>query len=512
MSSQIRNITAGVTLLTLSDYQLAINISGGAAQIYLPSVQDWLTYQEKSGNQVGLKAITFSDIANLCATNNITLYAANGDNINTVSSYVVNLNGASGMLFPNPNGNSWSLFLDLEAAPTPPPPPTVINNKNFIQVDPVYGNDTTAVSNGIYNPNHPFLTVESAIANASVGDLIVCIKGTHNLSSTIVNPQVDFYLYPDAILNCSGGVFSKTDGGTLNIYGEGQLVGGGFAVPVILVNSSSVLNITANKITHSSSFYGAIYAESLAVVNANVKEIDCSFNLANAIVADTGAKVYLTANVVKFSWVGYIVGDSSEVIANVERTICYNIAGDFTTLGNSYVLIANGALNAKATVNGDLFTAQTEDSPTGAGGGLNFQNGAGGTIILNGTKSIVRQQNPIRISNCPSGNIIVLSEIQNIQDGGTGFSGRGAYLNSGKLTLKSKLSNSTNDSLVQYDGGTLILDDAVLIATAGATESIATAAAPITMKVYSGYTNKAINVGISNSIVGTSLIVDAGVE
>ena len=116
MSNLVRNIGSGVTLATLSDYQFAISTQDGSAIVYLPNVQDWIEFKQKSGFSGDLQSLRFSDIGGVAAINNITFVAANGNNINGLSSVVINVNNLSGLLIPNANGTSWTCIYSVNSS------------------------------------------------------------------------------------------------------------------------------------------------------------------------------------------------------------------------------------------------------------------------------------------------------------------------------------------------------------------------------------------------------------
>ena len=107
----IRNIGAGVSLLSLSEYQLDINTVSGSAQLFLPSVANWLNFRKNNSGQYSgdLQSIRLSDIGGAAALNNITIYAdtESGNTINGAASLVISTNLTSGLLIPNANGTSW---------------------------------------------------------------------------------------------------------------------------------------------------------------------------------------------------------------------------------------------------------------------------------------------------------------------------------------------------------------------------------------------------------------------
>lgn len=387
----------------------------------------------------------------------------------------------------------------------------VINNKNFIGVDPVYGNDTQAVTDGKYNPNSPFKNIDVAVANAASNDVILLYPGTHNTFG-ISNPVCSFYgLGGSVISNPYGGSVFSLFNGVLRITGDSVITN--VSGPAINATLSTV-EVQCKAIISTAIFYAGLYIDKNSKATVTCKELDTRQNFANAVVVDGDSELILNADVMRYSWVGYIVGTSSTLIANVAKNIQHDLVGDFTALGNTCVLVANGATKATAKINGDLYDEKTGPPASGAGAALNFQNSATGVIILNGHRSYVKQIYALRNANCPGGEIIVNSEIIN-QYANTvgGASGMGAWLNAGIIRLRNKLqtvNGAATDPCITLAGGTLILDGAVILANPGA-ESIA-APAPITYKCYSGYTNNAPNANATNAIAGTTLVVDPLVQ
>jgi hypothetical protein len=115
---------------------------------------------------------------------------------------------------------------------------TAINNKNFIGVDPVYGNDTQAIADGKYNPNSAFRNLDVAVANAASNDVIVLYPGTH-ITFGIFNPVCSFYgLAGSVISNPYGGSVFTLSNGVLNIEGDSVLYNVGN--PVVNASLSTV--------------------------------------------------------------------------------------------------------------------------------------------------------------------------------------------------------------------------------------------------------------------------------
>lgn len=235
-------------------------------------------------------------------------------------------------------------------------------------------------------------------------------------------------------------------------------------------------------------------------------EVDCSYNASIAFTADYSGRLTVNAPVVKSSHFAYLaLNNDSIIVANVGRTILYDVA--FGGFGSHYAGSSNNATNTRITINGDLFSAATIDNP---GSALVYSNGcADCLVILNGSVSKIRLPQVVNISNSPNCQAVILSEIENTQE-----TGSGVLMNTGKVTVKSKIKNaglSTTEVININGGGEVILDNAVLVCGAGATESIISPA-PTTIKVYSAYTNKPLSANVTNSIAGTGVVVDAGVE
>jgi hypothetical protein len=64
----------------------------------------------------------------------------------------------------------------------------VKSNKTIIVVDSKYGDDTAAVTAGVYDFNKPFQTIDAAIANAAYADTLWVLGGFHNTYS--INEQL----------------------------------------------------------------------------------------------------------------------------------------------------------------------------------------------------------------------------------------------------------------------------------------------------------------------------------
>lgn len=391
-----------------------------------------------------------------------------------------------------------------------------VNVGNTIYVDSVYGDNTAAVEGGIYDQRYPFLTIFGALAQASAGDIIYVRKGTYS-QGTISNPVADFYLEAGAIVQnlSSPDVFLKSDGGTLNIYGEGTLRNIVYNAYIIACLNSSTINIQANLLQKTSTnFGGALIALTGGKINAWIKEIDCSYDYVYACEClDANSRITLNADKVRFSFICYLLSGSANgpIIANVKETISHQMVSS-NSFGNTFAgIINNVSANPTIILNGNCSTANTSDVPHSLSRVLSVHNSsANGKIIHNGGSSVIRNIAYAGISSGANSTISFNADVENLQ--GATQTGYGVYINSGKIFCKGKLKNLNYvGSTIQVDGGSLILDDLTYVSNVGATDSIS-ASAPINIKVYKSVTNKPWNVNITNTIVGSLNIVDAGVE
>jgi hypothetical protein len=124
------------------------------------------------------------------------------------------------------NANAYRSFAvrvsDLVGVSTP-------HLQNYLLVDTAYGNNLTAVKN---DDEHPYQTIDAAIAAANPFDVIIVNPGDYLTFSNIHRPSgapgtIKYYLRPGAnwtMISPSGGVPGCPDVGTsLYIYGEGAI-------------------------------------------------------------------------------------------------------------------------------------------------------------------------------------------------------------------------------------------------------------------------------------------------
>lgn len=133
---------------------------------------------------------------------------------------------------------------------------TDIEYNNVLAVDPVNGNNTTALANTF---NKPYLTLAAAVTAATSGDLIWLRPGNHAVSSNILKDGVNFYADKGATVTSTNNLFNAdtTAGGTVLItpvYFVGHAVltdnnpgGGGFIQ--INTNPSAAIYLEFDSIT-----------------------------------------------------------------------------------------------------------------------------------------------------------------------------------------------------------------------------------------------------------------------
>lgn len=128
-----RNISAGVNLATVSDYHFTIDASKGAVTIILPKLTNYLDFKSKNyGASLELYSIRYKDAFGNAAINNITFLCQVGDFINGQSSFVLNTNGASGMLFPT-SQTDWVVVSSFSTS-TPAVIPVYYNESNGVSI------------------------------------------------------------------------------------------------------------------------------------------------------------------------------------------------------------------------------------------------------------------------------------------------------------------------------------------------------------------------------------------
>lgn len=398
--------------------------------------------------------------------------------------------------------------------------------KNYLIVDPVYGDDATAIP---YDTHKPYKTVFAAMAAATGRDTLILNPGNHTVS-TIINPTVKFHLLTDATLvNPFGSVFEINSASTLIVTGNGALVGGPFGPTVLLTGSipsgvKAYIECDLIERIGNVSFDGVLFLESGAQADVKVREIRGSGPLTSAVVVTDGpfvpgasSKLNLEAQVVRFTWFAYSVGTNAKLYANVKETILEDTSPPaYLFFRGAYIFAVNNALNIDVRFNGNFYNNTGTDVVDLACGVVSAWNGASGKVVITGEQSelslnqLISAQPAAAVCDLE---IVVKTDLINTQ-GALGNPGYGCVMTSSGVIvdLRGKLATNIASTMpcIQYDNGTLILNGAVLISNGGAPSIAATL--PITYKCYSGYANNAPVANATNLIVGTTLVVDSNVQ
>ena len=192
-------------------------------------------------------------------------------------------------------------------------------------------------------------------------------------------------------------------------------------------------------------------------------------------------------------------------------------------------LIADGgaaALQFANTLSGALIYIEATDMDTSTWA-INNQNHAGGEI-----KIVGNVRSPLGIFNTGSGGYLKFTGDLVANTNSTSFNdinGGNVYINGdiyhdstptaiaqmvkcdgGTLRINGKISNTTTGGFgINKTGGTLVLDTVKIISDS---DSITAAVAQDIKVIHSLAVNTAVNANITNTILGSSLITDAGVE
>lgn len=394
-----------------------------------------------------------------------------------------------------------------------------LNQDKTVYVDALYGDDATAPAH-LYDFRFPFKTVQAARNNAAIGDTIYLKRGTHSLTSAILNSNQNFYLESGAILQRGGVIFDHVSGGlsVLTIAGEGTLRCFS-SQDVVVAGGGKTINITCDKIVKDTAVLGfALLAISGGKIFANIKEIDCRVDLGGiASCLDANSEIYLNCQIARFTWIGCLLSNNgvgnAKLIANIQQLISYDMFFS-NAFNNSFCLVSNGGAGLME-VTANFKSAQTLDNVNGFVGGVAsiWNSGVAAEIYVNGLgKSIVRNYNLFltNISNVNS-KIIFDGEFENTQNAPS--PGNGIVCTTSKIISSGKVSIASTQLVapVQLGGGLLVSNDLTAIAPAGAVDSIS-ATAPQNVKIYQYVSNKGLNVNVTNVIAGSLVIIDPLVE
>lgn len=121
----------------------------------------------------------------------------------------------------------------------------IVLGTNLIFVDSVTGNDTSGLRG--YR-NAPFLTPAAALAAAASGDTIIVFPGTYSVTTSLLKSGVNWFLYPGSRLQCTNSaIYMFDDGGNTVVsyiggFGRLTTVASGKLVQLTGSNSYVVIN------------------------------------------------------------------------------------------------------------------------------------------------------------------------------------------------------------------------------------------------------------------------------
>lgn len=266
--------------------------------------------------------------------------------------------------------------------------------RNYVVVDGTYGDSVVAATDP-YNSAYAFGSIEDAIANTQDGDLIVVNPGTYQEKNIInIDPNTGsrgFYFYPNANVFCdpNNNVIFNIDSVICNIYGYGNFnttTIGGACFTYADSNKTSQLN--CNSIKCEAEFAVAFNSNS-SNISANIKIIDCSFNLAAIFIADDST-IILNAIETRYSSVAYSVQLDCNVTINVPTTICYDgvDVGGYPYI-SACVLVTDDDSNV--VLNGNISSAGQTFDPINIVGALTILGGIlNSSIVMTGGTSFIR--------------------------------------------------------------------------------------------------------------------------
>lgn len=113
-----RNVAAGTTFLSPTDYQVYIDTTNGIATVVLPKISTvFSSFTSSFGNSNSIFGYRFKDVGGVAATNKIIFEGMDDDKINGVRKYEVETNGASGILIIS-GINNYTFVPDFTVTPS----------------------------------------------------------------------------------------------------------------------------------------------------------------------------------------------------------------------------------------------------------------------------------------------------------------------------------------------------------------------------------------------------------
>lgn len=393
-------------------------------------------------------------------------------------------------------GNSWAI--------------TNVNLRlktNMIYVDAVFGTDSTAKKNSIENK---YQTIGAAEAVAVAGETIVVFPGTYN----------------EGFLGKNGITYAFPFGATVNARWQDAFGGINYTVTgcadmvssiaVLQISFPSAINFQCKSMTCNSLGFQAIFAGNGSQVNAQVSG-DIINTIGDAIMTTDGSATVRANRIIGQNRACAIISGTSstnrqiiyanEIISNSASGIAIQSAGGYMEIHakkiNRVAAVAGtGAIHIQPNifpsvpqvfVYGDVNdNGDTAILISNASGNLTYY----GNITGNGNISVTGASAQAKIN----GEIIITKDAGVVSMSGGTVEVKGRVKN---------LSNTANAHGVVINGGTPILNQAIINTTNAGTNSLF-ATAPRNAICYNSVANKAKNANVTTLV--SALVVDAAVQ
>jgi hypothetical protein len=289
--------------------------------------------------------IYITDYSNNAGTNQIQIIAGGADTIDDATNNVVFITGNGESVIMQPMAEGKWISIPSKTSVVPPPDANTWNMSLVAFVDPVNGDDLTAV---IGDGNLPFKTLQNAIAAPGTKALYYCMSGTY--SGTINLQSGDYYFMPGAVAG-SGSRFQ--DNGSfvdINIYGS--LSVGFTSYAFSFTGLQSQVNIECFDFDRTRQI---VWTDNQANVTVNCKKIKCTGNNGGGYACRTRGSSNLTLNVVEscetYHWL-IAGGFGSTLDSNTFTINCPNIIIPVvSTYGTAFKALINDQGQTSTTYN-----------------------------------------------------------------------------------------------------------------------------------------------------------------
>lgn len=378
---------------------------------------------------------------------------------------------------------------------------------NAIYVDAVFGDDSTAEKNSL---EKKYKSISAAQAAALAGETIIVFPGSYVegfLGKNGINYAFPFGATVDARWQDAFG------GMSYNVTGFADMVS---SIAVLQISFPSLINFQCRSMTCNSLGFQAIFAGNSSQVNAEVWG-DITNTIGDAVMTTDGSATVRANRIIGQNRACIIISGTSstnrqiiyanELISNSASGIVTWSAGGYQEIHTKKitrngVVAGTGAVHIQpnifpsvpvVNIRGDIQdNGDTAILISNASGNLNCY----GNISGNGNISVTGASAQAKIN----GDVIITKDAGVISMSG------GTVEVKGKLK---NLSNTANAHGVVINGGTPVLNRAVIVTTNAGTNSLF-ASAPRNAIVYTGFANKAKHANVT-TLVG-ALVVDANVQ